>query len=100
MYPMSRQKIPKAIRQQVWIQHFGKVFSHKCYISWCDNVIDVFNFHCGHNTPHSKGGSMELDNLFPICANCNLGMGDKFTIKEWCNSTKPRKKWCYLCVFC
>ena len=75
--------ISKALREQVWLQRFGKVFEHKCTVKWCINMINVYNFHCGHNIPASKGGKETLQNLYPICANCNLGMGDKYTIKEW-----------------
>ena len=31
--------IPKAIREQLWIETFGKVFEHTCYINWCKNTI-------------------------------------------------------------
>ena len=44
--PPSRRKkkipIPKAIREQVWIETFGETFKHKCYIKWCKNEINVF----------------------------------------------------------
>ena len=88
--------IPSAVRQQVWIQRFGKIFEHKCHISWCTNQINVYNFHCGHDTPASKGGDATIVNLFPICANCNLGMGDKYTIREWDASQKKlqSRKFC------
>ena len=76
-------KIPKALRQQVWIQNCGKKFEKECYIHWCKNKINVFNFHCGHNIPESKGGKMNIDNLKPICASCNLSMGDRYTIDQW-----------------
>ena len=90
-------KIPKAVRQQVWIQHFGQVFTHKCWIHWCSNKINVFNFHCGHDIPDSKGGTISLENLFPICANCNLSMSDKFTIKQWNTLHSPAKR--SICCF-
>ena len=91
--------IPKALREQVWIQRFGKVFEHKCHVKWCYNYINVFTFNCGHNIPASKGGRETLENLYPICANCNLGMGDKYTIDEWSSLHKPVKKRWYLCFF-
>lgn len=75
--------IPKALRNQVWVQYNGPVFRKKCYIKWCTNTIDVFNFHVGHNIPHSKGGSIEIQNLRPICAQCNLSMSDNYTIDDW-----------------
>ena len=68
----SPTNIPKALRQQVWIQYNGMKFNYKCNIKWCKNTINVFNFHVGHNIPRSKGGSLEIDNLLPICSNCNL----------------------------
>lgn len=79
---MSRH-IPKALREACWIKIFGKLFESKCYISWCPNTINVFNFECGHDNPHSKGGVTALDNLYPICARCNKSMSDSYTIEEW-----------------
>ena len=75
--------IPKAIREQVWIKTFGKEFEHSCYITWCENTISVFDFHVGHDKPESKGGTLSVTNLKPICARCNLSMSDNFTIAEW-----------------
>ena len=37
------------------------------------------------DVPESKGGSLDINNLKPICARCNLSMGDKYTIEEWNN---------------
>jgi len=79
---MSRH-IPKALREACWLKLFGKVFETKCYIVWCPNTINVFNFECGHDNPHSKGGVTALDNLFPICSRCNKSMSDSYTIEEW-----------------
>lgn len=79
----KKQSIPKAIKEQVWVKYFGKKFEHKCYIDWCDNTINVFNFHVGHDKPESKGGKLTIENLRPICSRCNHSMGNKYTIKEW-----------------
>jgi len=79
----GRIKIPKALREQVWITIFNKQFEHKCYIDWCKNIINVFDFSVGHNIPVSKGGVTSLDNLKPICTRCNLSMSDTNTIDEW-----------------
>ena len=78
-----RKNIPKALREQVWIKIFGESFKNKCYIGWCSNTINVFDFHVGHIIPHSKGGCTNIDNLLPICSRCNLSMSDKYTIDEW-----------------
>ena len=79
----TRQSIPRAVREQVWIKHMGKKYESKCYIKWCQNKINVFDFSLGHDIPVSKGGSNKLSNLYPICSRCNTSMGNKYTIKEW-----------------
>ncbi len=95
--------IPKALRQQVWIQYAGNAFDTKCPIRWCPNIINVFNFHVGHNLPESQGGTLTLNNLSPLCARCNLSMGSQYTIDEWQLLGPPpktvdiatsRKSWC------
>lgn len=93
MSKKSKRKttIPKALREQVWIQNFGETFNHSCYVSWCSNNINVYDFHVGHNTPESKGGSLSLHNLKPICARCNLSMSNNYTITQWDNLNKTNK---------
>ena len=92
------QNRPKAVIEQCRIASFGKVFEHKCYVSWCQNTITVSDFHVGHDKPESKGGSLDLDNLKPLCARCNLSMGNNYTIKEWNKMMSPLKQktswWC------
>jgi hypothetical protein len=92
-----KKYIPKAIREQCWKKTFGDVFKHNCYIHWCDNEIDVFNFHVGHDMPESKGGDLEISNLKPICARCNLSMSNNYTIQEWneLNGKKQSSCWCW-----
>ena len=86
--------IPKALRNQVWINYIGRKFESKCYIRWCKNNIDVFNFHVGHNIPSSKGGETLLENLRPICSCCNLSMGNQYSIDEWDKLGNPEKVKC------
>jgi 5-methylcytosine-specific restriction endonuclease McrA len=80
---MKKATIPKALREQVWRTWVGKKFEHKCLVIWCENIINVFNFETGHNVPESKGGTLNIDNLRPICAKCNRSMGDEYTIDEF-----------------
>ena len=80
-----KKNIPKKIREEVWIRYFKKKYQSKCYISWCSNTVDVFNFQVGHNIPESKGGTLSLNNLKPICDRCNYSMGSNYTIDEWNN---------------
>lgn len=85
---MSKQKIPKALREQVWIVHAGRVFEHKCLTTWCNNTMTVFDFQCGHNIPESKKGKTDISNLVPICSRCNLSMGSQYTFTEWSLQSK------------
>ncbi len=112
----KKKPIPKALREQVWIKHFGEVFKSKCYIKWCNNSINVFNFQVGHNIPESKGGETVIDNLFPLCSKCNQSINNKYSIDEFndkfgekkCNlykegmTTKPSNcyfSWCSCFTF-
>ena len=79
----KKKPIPRALKEQVWIQKAGHIFEIKCPIIWCDNHINAFNFHTGHNIPESKGGKTALENLVPICDRCNTSMGDRYSIDEW-----------------
>lgn len=82
--PYRKQKISQALREQVWIQHNGRVFQAKCMVTWCKNKITVFDFQCGHDIPESKGGPTNISNLYPICGKCNLSMSNTYTFQEWC----------------
>ena len=84
--------IPKALREQLWLKYNGKRYTSGCYIRWCRNDIDVFNYHIGHNVPQSKGGGLNLENLRPICSRCNLSMSNIYTIDEWQLLGNPIKK--------
>lgn len=87
---IKKETIPKRIRELVWTTHNTEVFSNKCYVSWCNNIINVFNFQVGHDIPESKGGTLDIDNLKPICGNCNLSMSNNYSIKEWSNLIKNK----------
>ena len=88
----KKATIPKAVREQCWLTIIGKKYESKCYVKWCNNIMNVFDFHVGHDIPESKGGTLDLDNLKPICARCNLSMSDNYTIQEWNQLTKDKDK--------
>lgn len=83
MPPKQKATIPKALREQVWVTYAGSVFQTKCLVPWCKNKISVFDFEVGHNIPESKGGTLEIQNLRPICSRCNKSMSDSYTIDDW-----------------
>lgn len=90
--PYKKQKISQALREQVWIQHNGRVFQAKCMVTWCKNKISVFDFQCGHDIPESKGGPTNISNLYPICGKCNLSMSNTYTFKEWCKLYEAKEE--------
>ena len=93
-----KAKIPKALREQVWISKFGRVYESKCFTPWCQNRITVFDFQCGHDIPESKGGPTNLANLYPICSRCNMSMSNVYTFEQWAQKGAKRKSW--LLCFC
>lgn len=78
-----RKKIPQRHKMEVWYTYIGEKYKAKCMVPWCKHEITPFNFHIGHNLPHSRNGGTDVDNLRPICAQCNLSMSNKYTIDEW-----------------
>ena len=41
----AKARIPRALKEQVWIKHNGKKFQVKCPIEWCKNKVNCFNWH-------------------------------------------------------
>ena len=91
----TRVTFPRAVREQAWIYTCGRKYSHCCPVPWCTNEITVFDFHMGHIVALAHGGSNSLENLIPLCARCNLGMGRQ-TLEEWCQTLKPPPRWRFL----
>ena len=79
-----KKKIPKALREAVWIKYAGRNFTKKCLTPWCLNIMNAFDFQTSHNIPESKGGATVIDNLMPLCGRCNLSMGSQYNFKQWC----------------
>ncbi len=68
-------KIPKGVRDHVWTTHIGHhMTQHRC-ICCKKTIIEITNFEVGHVISEHDGGTMEINNLRPICAVCNHSMG-------------------------
>ena len=88
----KRSFIPQAVREQTWNKWCGQVrFKRKCYVTWCKNIITPFTFHAGHVVSQAKGGSIDVGNLRPICASCNLSMST-MDMREFSRKYNPKKK--------
>ncbi len=97
---VNKASIPKALREQVWLIYAGRVYERRCLIAWCQNVMNVFDFHVGHDIPESQGGATEIANLRPICARCNLSMGSSYTVQEWSRLSRPMRPWYWKILCC
>jgi ankyrin repeat protein len=72
-----RKKIPKRIRTLVWNKYVGEDTPRaKCFCCR-DTTISFSAFDCGHVIAESKGGDMTINNLRPVCHECNLSMGTR-----------------------
>ena len=73
--PKKKQPIPKSVKTIVWDHYIGKhINSHRCLC--CKKVlIEITNFDVGHVISEKDGGTLEINNLRPICAACNHSMG-------------------------
>ena len=70
-----RIKIKKKLRKEVWMKRNGDTINGSCFC--CNENIDIHNFECGHITSVYHGGNTSLNNLEPICRECNREMGVK-----------------------
>lgn len=71
----KKKHIPSTVKRLVWNQHIGEhVGKAKCL---CCKTTDItqLSFHCGHVVSEASGGDVCVDNLRPICQNCNSSMG-------------------------
>jgi hypothetical protein len=90
----KKEKIPVAVRKIVWNTYIGKDNkSGKCLC--CDSEdISNTNFECGHIKSEKNGGEVNIENLRPICGNCNKSIGsnnmDEFMVKY---KIKTPKNW-------
>ena len=63
--------IPASLRAAVWNTYIGEERG-KCKCPVCNtHDITPFTFHCGHVVAEANGGLTNLENLRPICAQCN-----------------------------
>jgi hypothetical protein len=79
-----RKTITKDTRQKIWRHWLGNVKFAKC--PCCEertiyrDISRGWSF--GHDIPFSKGGTNHIENIIPICAQCNMEMGNNYTDYE------------------
>ena len=75
MKKYKKKKIPKSLRDKCWNNYVGET-NAQCQCICCGyNIIKMLQFECGHIVAERNGGSLDLNNLLPICGTCNRSMG-------------------------
>ena len=70
-----KQRIPKTLKRAVWDTYVG-VDKGTAPCLCCERTsIRQLEFHCGHVISEARGGTTTVENMRPICAQCNLSMG-------------------------
>ena len=74
----NRGGLPEPYREEICKQRFGEKYEIVCPCC-CDQVLTRTDssWHIGHINSRSHGGEYTISNLKPICASCNLSMGEK-----------------------
>lgn len=73
----TREKIPGTLRNAVWCKYVGPdKKTGKCFCCSTE-MISTSNFQCGHIISEKEGGEVKIDNLRPICGQCNTSIGTK-----------------------
>lgn len=71
----KKQAIPSLMRTAVWNRWIGiEKGQVKCPYCQINNITPFF-FECGHVLAEAKGGEVSVENLRPICRECNGKMG-------------------------
>lgn len=71
----KKKSIPKSKKNIVWNKYIGK--EHGVALCFCcrNKEIEKDDFQAGHILAEANGGTIDIDNLVPICSQCNQGMG-------------------------
>jgi len=84
---IRKKTIPSTVKRLVWNNYIGEnIGKSKCY---CCKLTDItqLSFHCGHIIAEKNGGKIDINNLRPICQNCNSSMGTT-NMNEFINKYK------------
>lgn len=71
----KKRHIPSTVKRLVWNRYIGEEIGRTRCLCCRVTFITQLSFHCGHVKSEKNGGKIEIDNLRPICQNCNSSMG-------------------------
>ena len=75
-----RKSIEGSLRILVWNRYIGNHTEYKCFCCWKNRItpFTYYNtFQAGHIKSHANGGPDSIENLIPICRDCNMNMSDE-----------------------
>ena len=71
----KKKTIPKTVKKAAWDKWIGPTIGQaKCLCCGHQDIRQI-DFHCGHIISEKEGGKTNVENLKPICSQCNLSMG-------------------------
>ncbi len=88
----SNRPLVSPVRYNVWKKKFDKI-EGPCPI--CETNITISQWEASHIVSRANGGSNEVNNLLPLCMNCNRSMG-RMNMPEYVKVHFPQK---YASVF-
>ena len=89
----TRKPISKYIKTLVWNEYVGRKINEVNCLCCNKKPIHITAFVCGHIQAVAEGGSNDIENLRPICAECNSAMKTQnmreFMIRYGLNLSSP-----------
>ena len=73
----KKKKISPEMRFKVWERYVGNNIRGKCFCCWSADITPFTSyktFQAGHIKSEFNGGDISIENLLPICKNCNVHM--------------------------
>jgi len=72
-----KDSISQQLKKEVWTYYYNNRIKKQCPITNCKKMITSTKFSTGHIISEKNNGSLEIENLHPICVSCNSKMGSK-----------------------
>lgn len=73
--PPKKTTIPPQLKRDIWDKWIGdNATSSKCYCCR-ETKISSTSYHAGHVISEHDSGSIDINNLRPVCPSCNQSMG-------------------------
>lgn len=88
LYEMRRLHRKKSLGGHFTLEEWTKkkeMFDYRCL--WCEKKEPEIKLSADHRIPISKGGSSNIENIQPLCRNCNSKKRDRFIIFTPYNTT-------------